>query len=242
MDIRGTSLVGTVSRTGNLAGLMSKTKRGVNGKSAYEIAVDNGFEGTEEEWLKSLEADTPELEALIKRAEDVLDQLTDYADKTSPSRIAYVSIYADKWEGTTSPFYQVVEVEGATNRTQVDLTPNAEQLEMCREKELALCTINRNGVVRVKAVGQKPANDYYIQVTLTDVSDVPENGEIIGVTVGTSMSVEKIVKEVEENISITTDPELDVSSSNPIQNMAVTQKINEIETTVGNIDILLGTI
>ena len=28
---------------------------GEKGKSAYEIAVDNGFEGTEEEWLASLQ-------------------------------------------------------------------------------------------------------------------------------------------------------------------------------------------
>lgn len=27
---------------------------GAEGKSAYEVAVDNGFEGTEEEWLESL--------------------------------------------------------------------------------------------------------------------------------------------------------------------------------------------
>lgn len=27
---------------------------GGNGKSAYEVAVDNGFEGSEEEWLESL--------------------------------------------------------------------------------------------------------------------------------------------------------------------------------------------
>ncbi|WP_339233807.1 hypothetical protein [Oceanobacillus sp. FSL W7-1281] len=27
---------------------------GADGKSAYDIAVDNGFEGTEEEWLESL--------------------------------------------------------------------------------------------------------------------------------------------------------------------------------------------
>lgn len=27
---------------------------GIPGKSAYEIAVENGFEGTEEEWLESL--------------------------------------------------------------------------------------------------------------------------------------------------------------------------------------------
>lgn len=35
---------------------------GKDGKSAYEIAVDNGFAGTEEEWLESLQADVdPEL-------------------------------------------------------------------------------------------------------------------------------------------------------------------------------------
>lgn len=33
---------------------------GADGKSAYEIALDNGFEGTEEEWLASLKGDTGE--------------------------------------------------------------------------------------------------------------------------------------------------------------------------------------
>ena len=32
---------------------------GVQGKSAYEIAVDNGFLGTEKEWLESLQGKTP---------------------------------------------------------------------------------------------------------------------------------------------------------------------------------------
>lgn len=31
----------------------------VEGKSAYEVAVDNGFKGTEEEWLASLVGPTP---------------------------------------------------------------------------------------------------------------------------------------------------------------------------------------
>lgn len=30
---------------------------GKDGKSAYEIAVDNGFEGTEEQWLESLKGE-----------------------------------------------------------------------------------------------------------------------------------------------------------------------------------------
>ena len=35
-----------------------KGTAGSNGKSAYEIAVDNGFEGTETEWLASLAGKT----------------------------------------------------------------------------------------------------------------------------------------------------------------------------------------
>lgn len=31
----------------------------IAGKSAYEIAVDNGFIGTEQDWLKSLQGETP---------------------------------------------------------------------------------------------------------------------------------------------------------------------------------------
>ena len=34
---------------------------GIQGKSAYEIAVENGFQGTETEWLESLKGETPDL-------------------------------------------------------------------------------------------------------------------------------------------------------------------------------------
>lgn len=34
---------------------------GANGKSAYEIAVDNGFVGTEQEWLESLKGESPHI-------------------------------------------------------------------------------------------------------------------------------------------------------------------------------------
>lgn len=40
-------------------------KDGVDGKSAYEIALANGFEGTEAEWLKSLEANAEEIKTYI---------------------------------------------------------------------------------------------------------------------------------------------------------------------------------
>lgn len=34
---------------------------GADGKSAYEIAWDHGFRGTEEEWLESLKGETPRI-------------------------------------------------------------------------------------------------------------------------------------------------------------------------------------
>lgn len=35
--------------------------KGNDGKSAYDIAVENGFSGTEEEWIKSLQGITPHI-------------------------------------------------------------------------------------------------------------------------------------------------------------------------------------
>ena len=46
------ALSGTLRSSGNLTGSLQVAM--LNGKSAYEIAVKNGFEGTEEEWLDSL--------------------------------------------------------------------------------------------------------------------------------------------------------------------------------------------
>lgn len=48
-------LVGSIVPENNLTGSIN-TVFGVDGKSAYQIAVDNGFVGTEAEWLESLKA------------------------------------------------------------------------------------------------------------------------------------------------------------------------------------------
>lgn len=44
-----------------------------DGKSAYQIALDNGFVGTEEEWLESLKMDVTELEEVVSK--EVADQI-----------------------------------------------------------------------------------------------------------------------------------------------------------------------
>lgn len=85
------------------------------------------------------------------------------------SRIGQVTLLASAWTGDNNLYSQVVNVEGATENSQVDLTPSAEQLAIFYQKDLSLVTENENGVVTVYAIGQKPQNDYTIQVTITEV-------------------------------------------------------------------------
>lgn len=85
-------------------------------------------------------------------------------------RIGYVTLLASNWEGDASPYSQVVSVAGATKYSQVDLTPDAEQLSIFHNKDLAFVTENEGGVITVFAIGQKPTNDYTIQATITEVN------------------------------------------------------------------------
>ena len=88
----------------------------------------------------------------------------------SSARIGNVTLLASKWVGTSTPYSQVVTIDGVTENSQVDLTPSVQQLSIFYEKDLAFVTENYNGVVTVYAIGQKPQNDYTIQVTITEVS------------------------------------------------------------------------
>ena len=85
------------------------------------------------------------------------------------ARIANVDLLAANWIGDASPYSQIVEIEGVTENSQVDLTPSIEQLVIFYEKDLGFVTENEDGVVTVYAIGQKPTNDYAIQVTITEV-------------------------------------------------------------------------
>lgn len=88
---------------------------------------------------------------------------------TAKPRISEVTLTASGWKGEASPYSQVVQVNGATENSQVDLTPSVEQLAVFYNKDLAFVTENEDGVVTVFAIGQKPQNDYTIQVTITEV-------------------------------------------------------------------------
>lgn len=52
---------------------------GINGKSAYELAVEHGFIGTEEQWLESLKAtyDDTEIKSRLTTLESTIGSLND---------------------------------------------------------------------------------------------------------------------------------------------------------------------
>ena len=163
--LRGTvmtpdDLRGNVSAPDVLRGTVLNPEK-IYGKSAYEIAVKHGFKGTEEEWLESLIANKEMITAIVEEA---------LKNAAKSALIGEVTLFANKWIGNDSPYSQIVEVKGATKNSQVDLTPSVEQLVIFYEKDLTFVSENDGGIVTVYAIGQKPTNDYTIQVTITEVN------------------------------------------------------------------------
>ena len=85
-------------------------------------------------------------------------------------RIAEIELLAANWIGDASPYSQVVTIPGITKYSQVDLTPSVAQLTIFHNKDLAFVAENEDGVVTVYAIGDKPLNDYTMQVTIKEVS------------------------------------------------------------------------
>ena len=118
--------------------------------------------------MKTMTVDGQTFKIVDEQARLMIEQINSGA--RAGARIANVVLPANKWVGTSSPYSQIVSIEGATNNSQVDLTPSVAQLAVFYEKDLAFVTENDGGVITVYAIGQKPQNDYTIQVTITEVS------------------------------------------------------------------------
>lgn len=105
---------------------------------------------------------------------EVLKEVLKFIDQggatPAVARIVDIFLSADAWVEKDEYYSQVVSVEGATSRSQVDLTPSVEQLAIFHDKDLAFVTENVGGVVTVYAIGQKPTNDYTMQATVTEVN------------------------------------------------------------------------
>lgn len=97
------------------------------------------------------------------------DRLFAIEQTHSPKFVSNVTLLASAWQGTASPYTQVVAIDGVTPHSKVNLQFDAEQLSVFHEKDAAFVAENENGVITVSCVGQKPIHDYTLQATITEV-------------------------------------------------------------------------
>jgi hypothetical protein len=104
--------------------------------------------------------------------EQIASAIGNYFKEHGQAKISSVELLSGSWVGSGNLYSQVVNISGVTENSQVDLTPSIEQLAIFYEKDIAFVTENDGGVVTVYVIGQKPQNDYTVQVTITEVAYV----------------------------------------------------------------------
>lgn len=123
---------------------------GNDGKSAYEIAVDNGYTGTEEEWLTSL-----------KGTDGVTTVQTTKIDKTC-------TFTSDGWNDVV-PYTQTVAVEGITEslNPRIDLIVS-DNVVTGKKEEIAFSYFTRvttgDGILTAYCYETKPDVDLNIMI------------------------------------------------------------------------------
>lgn len=90
--------------------------------------------------------------------------------ENSATRISEITLLSNNWVGESSPYSQVVEIEGTTKYSQVDIKPSMEQLNIFHNKDIGFVAENEDGIITVYLIGKKPDNDYVIQVSITEVN------------------------------------------------------------------------
>lgn len=118
----------------------------VQGLSAYEVAVENGFEGTEEEWIQSLKGNAEEINEEIVEARgefDTLGEKINNTDKKLEESYIVDNIYFEKgyFEETNTEYFIThipqKDLKGNVNKLKIgfakDDTSNAAYFETARE-------------------------------------------------------------------------------------------------------------
>ena len=102
---------------------------------------------------------------------DFTDEYMAKLDILQPTYSLYtnISLLADNWVGTASPYSQTVTINGITDNSRVELCPSIEQLSYMGEHGISLMAINDNSIVTIYALNNKPTTNLDMQVTVSDV-------------------------------------------------------------------------
>lgn len=84
-------------------------------------------------------------------------------------KLTAITMTASGWQGSSSPYSQIVACNGVNVNSKVDLQPTATQVVELQDAEILLMASNNNGTVTVHSIGNKPSSDMTMQVLITEV-------------------------------------------------------------------------
>ena len=152
-----------------------------NAFSGCEALTDIYFKGSKEQWeainINSYGNDVLSTATIhynwacaMKYELAKIQKIVDLLYAKSLVRTVTINLLSSDWVSDNDNLHsQVVPIAGITQYSKVDLQPTAEQLTVFHEKDISFVAENDDGVVAVYCIGQKPANDYSIQATVTEV-------------------------------------------------------------------------
>lgn len=140
------TLAGSMSTVEDLTAEISPSSIGRDGKSAYEIAVDNGFNGTVAEWLQSLHGDKGDPGVKGDPGKDGSDatvDLTDYAKKseiiTESRIIELINANAVSTESISTAVNQAIENYKKSTELIFHLVYQGYESEISRKDNIHIC-------------------------------------------------------------------------------------------------------
>lgn len=95
------------------------------------------------------------------------------------------------WTGADGKYSQIIELEGITGHSRLDLQPNVDMLAEFKQLGLAFVTENNSGVITVYSVGNMPLKSYKMQATIVE-ADCSIEDPILGIPVGGSAEITKV--------------------------------------------------
>ena len=136
---------------------------GVKAQSGSEVYLGDNPPDTADVWVNPNGGEYD----IIKRLNELEAKLNSLKPRTVDV-ILPVSAWTDV---DYEKYSQVVPIENVPLHCDVELRITEEQLEIFREKEITFWVGCDNGVVTVSCFGQKPTNDYEIQIKITEVTE-----------------------------------------------------------------------
>lgn len=110
-----------------------------------------------------------EITALLARVA-VLERALE-GGAVNTKKIRYVDVIASNWIPDGNRYYQIVEIEGVTEFSKINIQFSEEQREIFANKDFTIAAENHSGTVWIVVTGKDiPTNDYTFQCTIEEVS------------------------------------------------------------------------